>query len=53
MKSKHHEQDALGTEGSNVKKEEPKVLTLNTENLTPERIKVRLLGDFSIDLYFR
>ncbi|XP_045896455.1 cilia- and flagella-associated protein 54-like isoform X2 [Micropterus dolomieu] len=43
VKSKHHEQDALGTEGSNVKKEEPKVLTLNTENLTSERIKFLLL----------
>lgn len=45
----------LDTEGSCLKTEEPKVLTLDTEKekLTPERIKVRLLGNFSIDLYFR
>lgn len=55
MNSKHHEQDRLDTEGSCLKTEVPKVLTLDTEKekLTPERIKVRLFGDFSTDLFFR
>ncbi|XP_044078247.1 cilia- and flagella-associated protein 54-like [Siniperca chuatsi] len=45
VNSKHHEQDRLDTEGSCLKTEEPKVLTLDTEkeNLTPEKIKFLLL----------
>lgn len=55
MTSEHHEQDRLGCEGSCLKTEEPKVLALDSEKekLTPGRIKVILVGDFSIDLYFR
>lgn len=55
VNSEHHEQDRLDPEGSCLKTEEPKVLALDSqkEKLTPERIKVRLLGDFSIDLYVR
>lgn len=55
MNSKHHEQDRLDTEGSFLKTEVPKVLTLDTEKekLTPERIKVRLLVFFLIDLYLQ
>ncbi|KAM9348845.1 cilia- and flagella-associated protein 54 [Symphorus nematophorus] len=45
VNSKHQEQDRLDTEGSCLNTEEPKVLTLDTENkkLTPERIKFLLL----------
>lgn len=53
MNSEHHEQDRLDIEGSCLKTEEPNVLDLNSkkEKLSTERIKVRLLGDFSVKLF--
>ncbi|XP_056253277.1 cilia- and flagella-associated protein 54-like isoform X3 [Seriola aureovittata] len=43
VNSKHHEQDRSDTESSYLKMEEPKVLDLDTQNLTLERIKFLLL----------
>lgn len=49
----HNEPDRLDTEGSCLT-EEPKVLDLSTkkEKLSPQRIKVKVHGDFSVKLYF-
>lgn len=52
--SKSHEEGRSDPGAFRLKTEELKVLTLDKEkeNLVSGRIKVRLLLDFSIDLYF-